>query len=201
MDTVNFLTLLVEQHHLIAYFFILLGLIFEGEVILIITGILSHLGALNIYFSFGFIVVGALAKTFLGYYIGKSIHNRWHDTRFLKYIEKRVLYIMPRFKEKPFWSIFISKFIFGLNNMVIIFSGYQRIEYKKYLKAELISTAIWAPLLFGLGYFFSFTALRITKEIWKFSLIILVLMIVFFLFDKLVEWLYEIFEEFYNDIK
>ena len=201
MNTVNFLTILVDHHHILAYLVIFLGLIFEGEFILIITGILSHLGALNIYFAFLFILVGSLSKTFLGYFLGKAIHDRWHETKFLKYIEKRVLNIMPNFNEKPFWSIFISKFIFGVNNMVIILSGYENIEFKKYLKAELISTIIWAPLLLGLGYFFSFTALNISKEIWRFSFIILVLMILFFLFDKFVGWLYEIFEEFYDNIK
>ncbi len=119
----------------------------------------------------------------------------------LKYIEKRVLTIMPHFNQKPFWSIFASKFIFGVNNMVVIFSGYESIDYKKYLKAEFSATLVWAPLLLGLGYFFSFMALNVSKEIWRFSLIILILMIMFFLFDKLIGWIYEIFEEFYDDVK
>jgi membrane-associated protein len=199
MHTVKLLTLLVDHNEILAYLIIFVGLIFEGEVVLIVTGILSHLGALNIYFAFCFILVGGFAKTLLGYHIGKIIHDRWHETKFLKYVEKRVLNIMPHFNEKPFWSIFISKFIFGVNHMVIIFSGYERINYKKYLKAEISATLIWAPLLLGLGYFFSFTALNISREIWKFTFVILILMILFFLFDKLVGWIYEIFEEFYDN--
>lgn len=105
---------------------------------------------------------------------------------------------MPNFEQKPFWSIFISKFIEGANHIVIIFSGYKKIDYKKYLRAEIISTLIWAPLLLSLGYFFGYTALNISKEIWRFSLIILILMILFFLVDKLIGWIYEIFEEFYD---
>jgi len=198
MHTVNFLTLLVEHHHITAYIIIFLGLIFEGEVILIVTGILSHLGALNIWFAICFILFGAFIKTVLGYYIGSLIHDKWHETKFLKFIERRIFHIMPHFNEKPFWSIFISKFIFGVNYMVIIFAGYQKINYRRYLKAEFISTMIWAPLLLVLGYFFSLTALKVSKEILGFSLIVLILIILYFLFDKLVEWIYEIFEEFYD---
>ena len=132
------------------YVIIFFGLIFEGEVVLISTGILSHLGALNVWFALCFILIGGFSKTLLGYHIGKIIHDKWHETRALKYIEKRVLNIMPHFNQKPFWSIFISKFIFGVNSMVIIFSGYENVNYKKYLKAEISATLIWAPLLLSL---------------------------------------------------
>ena len=79
----------------------------------------------------------------------------------MKYIEERVFNFMPHFDRKPFWSIFISKFIMGVNYLVIIFSGYKKINYKTYLKAEFFSTIIWAPLLLTIGYFFSYTALNI----------------------------------------
>jgi membrane-associated protein len=201
MHTVQLLTTLVYEHQFWAYLLILVGLIFEGEIVLISTGIFLHLGALNPFFTLVVVIVGVFGKTFLGYHIGKIIHEKWHETKMLKYIEKRVLTIMPHFNQKPFWSIFASKFIFGVNNMVVIFSGYESIDYKKYLKAEFSATLIWAPLLLGLGYFFSFMALNVSKEIWRFSLIILILMIMFFLFDKLIGWIYEIFEEFYDDVK
>jgi membrane protein DedA with SNARE-associated domain len=198
MHTVKFLTILVDQHQIMAYALIFLGLIFEGEIVVISAGILSHLGALNVWFTLLFIVLGAFTKTFLCYYIGTVIHDKWSENNFLKYIERRVFFIMPHFTQRPFWSVFISKFIIGTNYMVAIFSGYKRINYKTYLKAEIIGTLIWAPALLSLGYFFSYTALQISREISRFSLVILILMILFFLFDKLVGWFYKIFEEFYD---
>jgi membrane protein DedA with SNARE-associated domain len=107
--------------------------------------------------------------------------------------------VLPRFKTKPFWSIFISKFIIYANNITIIFSGYEKIDYKKFLKAEISATVSWAPVLLSLGYFFSYTALHVSREIWKFLMVVLVLFIIFILFDKLVSWLYELFEEFYDE--
>lgn len=199
MHTVNILRNLVENYQILVYFFIFLGLIFEGEFILISVGIFLHLGALNFYFAFIFIFLGLFSKTFIGYYLGTLIHNKWNHTRFLRYIERRVFDVMPHFKQKPFWSIFISKFIMGINNIIIIFSGYQKIYFKKYFKAETCSTIIWAPLLVLLGYFFSYTAFNISRDIWRFSFIVLILVILFIVFDKLVSWIYEIFEEFYDN--
>jgi membrane-associated protein len=199
MHTVKILTSLVEHHETLAYFFIFLILVFEGEFIVIITGILVHLGALELVPSLFFLYLGGMGKTFLGYAVGRLIHNKWCDTKFLKHIEKKVYNIAPRFKRKPFWSIFVSKFIMGVNHSVIIYAGYLKIDYRKYLKAEISSTLIWAPLLLFVGYFFGYTALSVSKEIWKFSLIALLLIIGFILLDKLIAWIYELFEEFYEE--
>ena len=199
MHTVNFLINLVQHHQILIYGFIFLGLLFEGEFVLIASGILVHLGALNFIFTLIFVLLGGFCKTLLGYHIGRAIHKRWHQTKFLKHIEMRVSLLMPRFNQRPFWSIFISKFIMGVNHVVIIFSGYIGIDYKKYLKAEVCSTIIWAPLLLSVGYIFGYAALRVSREIWRFSLVALLLIIGFIIFDKIVSWTYEIFEEFYEN--
>ncbi len=199
MHTVNFLRHLVENYQTLVYVFMYLGLIVEGEIILISAGIFLHLGALNYPVTLLIIALGVLSKTFLGYYIGTVIHNNWRETRLLKYIAKRISSIMPHFKKDPFWSIFISKFIIGFNNAVIIYSGYLKINFKKYIKAELLSTLVWTPMLVGLGYFFSYAAISFSREIWKFSFVIFVLITGFVILDKLVGWALEIFEEFYHN--
>lgn len=199
MHTVNLLTSIVENHQILIYAFIFLLLIFEGEVVVIFTGILAHLGALNFFVALIFILLGAFAKTFLGYSLGEYLHKKFHHHRFFNFIQKRVYTLLPKFKSKPFWSIFISKFMIGTNNVAIIFCGFERIDYRKFLKAETLATLIWAPFLLSLGYIFSYTALQVSEEIWRFSLVVVVLVLMFVLFDKLVGWLYELFEEFYQE--
>src|SRR3989344_2103805 len=199
MHTINLLTRLVEHHQVLTYAIIFVGLIFEGEVIVISAGILAHLGALNPWFVLMFILLGAFTKTFAGYALGEFLYKKYRHNAFFRYMQKRVYSILPKFKTKPFWSIFISKFIISANNIVIIFSGYEKISYKKFLKAEISATLIWAPLLLSIGYFFSFTALNVSRDIWKFLAVVLLLFIIFVLFDKLVSWLYELFEEFHAE--
>jgi membrane-associated protein len=199
MHTINFLIHLVRHHQILTYGFIYLGIIFEGEFFLICAGILTHLGALNFWVSLFFVLLGGLSKTLIGYSLGELLFKKFKYHRIFKYMQKRVYNMLPRFKTKPFWSIFISKFIWGANNIVIIFSGYEKIDFKKFLKAEISSTIIWAPLLLSIGYFFSYTALRVSHNIWKFLMVVLVLYIMYVLFDKFVSWLYELFEEYYDE--
>jgi membrane-associated protein len=201
MHTVNLLSQLVENHQILAYGLIYLGLIFEGEIFVISTGILAHIGALNFWFALLFIVLGGLSKTFLGYALGGYLYKKFNKNNIFIYVQKRVYNVFPRFKTKPFWSVFISKFIMGINYLVVIFSGYEKVDYKQFLKAEVSSTLIWAPSLLTLGYFFGYTALHISREIWKFTFVIIILFIIFLMFDKFVTWIYELFEEFYNEKK
>ena len=198
MYTVRFLIKLIEHHQILVYALVFLGLIFEGEFTLISAGILVHLGALNLPITIFLVLAGSLIKTFYCYHFGKMIYQKLSQKKLLKYIEKRVNYFFPNFQRRPFWSIFISKFIMWLNFSVLVFSGYSRINFKTYLKAEIFSTLIWAPLLLTLGYFFSMTAFHISREIWKFSLIILIFVVGFVVLDKIIAWLFEIFEEFYD---
>lgn len=198
MHTVKLLINLVEHHQVLVYFLIFIGLVFEGDVVLISTGILIHLGALNFWLALAFILLGALGKTLLGYSVGIFLHNKWRHTRFMTYVEKKVSRLMPHFQEKPFWSIFLSKFIMGTGQVVTIFSGYKRISFKKYMQAESIATIIWAPGVMLLGYFFSYTALHVSRDIWRFSFIVLLLVVGFLCVDKFVSWLYELAEEFHD---
>jgi membrane-associated protein len=174
-------------------------MVFEGEFFLICTGTLIHLGALNFYLATLVVFLGAFSKTIIGYALGEFLFKKFNHNRFFKYIQRRVYTLLPGFKNKPFWSIFASKFIMGANNLVIIFSGFEKINYKKFFKAEISSTIIWAPMMLLLGYFFSYTALRVSHNVWKFLIVILVLFTLYIIFDKLVSWLYELVEEYYYE--
>ncbi len=197
MHTVNILRHLVENHLVFTYFVIFLVTIIEGEIIAISAGILILLGALNFWLAFIVVFLGGVVKTFSGYFLGKFLHKKFNNHKFFQYIEKRVFNVMPHFEHKPFWSIFISKFIM-MNHLVIVFAGYKNINFKKYLKAEISSTLFWAPGMILLGYFFSYTAILVSNEVWQFLLVVIVLIALFMAFDKLVGWAYELFEEFYD---
>ncbi|MBP7006824.1 MAG: DedA family protein [Candidatus Pacebacteria bacterium] len=201
MHTIQVLNNLVESNQALAYCILFLGLIFEGEIILISAGVLAHLGAFDFVTALIFIFAGGMVKTLIGYRIGEFLHKKFNHARLFNFLERKVLSVIPRFRERPFWSIFLSKFIMGMNYFVIIFSGYEKINFKKYLKAEIIATIIWAPLLLSLGYFFSYAALSVSKEISKFLLAIMFFLLVFILIEKIIELLYGLYEHFQHNKK
>ncbi len=185
----------VGAHSVLAYVVLFFGVFWEGEIVLILAGILVHLEVLSPVLTISLIILAAICKTLAGYYLGAYIGKRFPNSTFLKFFERKVLYFLPRFKEKPFWSIFLSKCIYGANNATMLFAGYLRIDFKKYCQAELISSVVWFGVMFALGLFFSATAFSWNHGIRTFMLTILVFIIVFMFVQKLINLCIEIFEE------
>ncbi len=185
----------VEIHSVIVYFVIFLGVIIEGEIVVIFAGIFSYLGSLNAFLALFFVILGGITKSFFGYSIGLYLSRSHSENIVLKKIERRISYFLPRFTEKPFWSIFVSRFfILGIGWFTLIYSGYKKIPVNIYIKAESYSLAIWSVGVLAIGHFFGYTALSINHDVRNFLLVILICFILFFILEKIVAFLIELFE-------
>ena len=193
--SIAFIRHFVELHAVMVYFVIFLGLIIEGEIVVIFAGIFSHLGSINIYISFIAVILGGITKAFLGYMIGFYLNKHHAHNTFINKIERKISYLFPHFNERPFWSIFISRFfLFGIGWLTLVFSGFKKVSIKIYARAEAISLVIWSILFLALGSFFSYTALSISHDVRKFLGVILLFFILFFIVEKVVSFIIELFE-------
>ena len=184
----------IEIHAIIVYVVIFLGVLIEGEIVVIFAGIFSYLGSINIFVALASVIAGGVVKSFLGYLIGYLLHKYHSHRPFMRKIEGRISYFLPRFKERPFWSIFISRFfILGIGWFTLVFSGYKNIPLKIYAKAESLSLALWSVGILSLGYFFGYTALSISRDVRHVLVIILVFFISFFVLEKIIAFVFEIF--------
>jgi membrane protein DedA with SNARE-associated domain len=184
----------MEGHLALAYALILIGIIVEGELMLIVLGILAHTKLIPASVALTIAATGATIKTFLGYQIGACIKKYIPKNKLFDFIEKRVLLTFPHFTEKPFWSLFFSKFVYGLNHFTIIFAGYTGSKWKTYLTAEFVSSVAWIVIMFSIGYFFSYTAFGLSTDIRKVALYILIGIIGFLLISRLVNLIIEFIE-------
>lgn len=184
----------VEIHAVIVYFVIFFGVLFEGEIVVIFAGIFSYLGSINMFVAMFAILLGGSVKSVIGYTIGYYLQKKHSHKPFIRKIESRISYFLPRFKEKPFWSIFVSRFfILGIGWFTILFSGYKNIPLKIYIKAESYSLGLWTVSILALGYFFGYTALAISRDIRHVLIIILIFFISFFVLEKVIAFIFELF--------
>ncbi len=192
MLTLSYIRHFVELHAEIAYILIVLGVIIEGEIVVVIAGIFSHLGSLNIFISFIATMIGGGAKSVIGYSLGYYLQKHHSGRPIISQAERRVNYFLPRFSEKPFWSICVSRFlILGFHWFSLLFSGYKKIKLRTFAEAELASLLVWSVAVLSLGYFFSFTALSISRDIRKFIVIIFLFFIAFFVLEKIIAFIIE----------
>ena len=184
----------VEIHAVIAYFIIFLGVILEGEIIVIFAGIFSFIGSINPFIALASVILGGAMKSFLGYTIGYYL-NKYHSHKpIISKVERRISYFLPRFKDKPFWSIFVSRFfLLGIGWFTLVFAGYKNIPIKLYAKAEALSLALWSIGFLALGHFFGYTALSISRDVRKVLLLILIFFILFFILEKMIAFVVELF--------
>lgn len=184
----------IEIHAIIVYFVIFLGVLVEGEIVVIFAGIFSYLGSINLFVALAAVILGGAAKSLLGYSIGFFLQKNHSHNSFVRRVERRISYFLPKFKDRPFWSIFISRFfILGIGWFTILFSGYKKIPLKIYIRAEAYSLALWSVGVIALGYSFGYTALSISRDVRHVLLIILLFFIAFFVLEKAIAFIFELF--------
>lgn len=164
---------------------------------MITAGILAHLGPISFWSAFVVGMAGAVAKSFLWYKLGVLLEIKIPKNRFFSYVEKKVLGFLPSFTTKPFWSVFTSKFIYGVNHFTLIFAGFKKINIFIYMKAEFYSSLIWAIGILSLGYYLSYAAFGITKDIRKFTLLILLFVIGFLILERIISFFVELLEKYF----
>lgn len=192
MDTIAVLHQFAEGYEFLAYLVLFAAVVIEGELAALVGGIFAHVGALSMPVVVAVVFAGAMAKTVSWYWFGTYLSSHDWAKKILGYIENRVLFLLPRLKVRPFWSIFVSKFIYGINHITLILSGTMRINYKTYFKAEFYSSIIWTLGMTSLGFFFSRTAIGYSKELHKFSLAIGLFILLFILIEKFIIFLVKI---------
>lgn len=190
----------ILSHQTLAYVVIFFGVLIEGEIFLILAGVSTHIGLFSLMEIIPLILFAAVLKTIFGYQLGVYIRNRFHKNIFVSFIDKKINAFLPRFEEKPFWSIFLSKFIYGINHFTIIFAGYKKIPRPTYFKAEGISSVIWLTLLFSLGYFFSVAAFSVSRDFRNAILIISFCVILFMVLQKLINFFITLGEDYKKNI-
>jgi membrane protein DedA with SNARE-associated domain len=195
MITIEHFGNFITSHAYLGYSIIVLGIIIEGETFAILSGIFSHLGFLNVYLSIISILLGGALKSIFGYLIGYYIQKNHSNKKLISNIEEKINNFLPKFENKKFLYIFLSRFLLlGMNSFILIFSGYKKINLKIFIKAEILSLILWTTLTVVVGYLFSYAALSFTKDLKNFIIIILILFIILFIIEKIASFILRLFK-------
>jgi membrane-associated protein len=143
---------IIEQYGIYAVFALCT---FEGDITLLISGVMAHTGAFGPYsFLKVFIagVAGGVIGDSFGYFVGRMFRETVKNFRFYKMAQPRIERLIDKFGG---YAIIISKYIYGIRVGMVIFNGMGNMPYLRFLMLDIISCSIWVLLLAGSGYFFS----------------------------------------------
>lgn len=163
--------------------------IFEGPIIIIISGFLIHLGVLNGYIAYLILVVADLIGDSLYYSIGKY----WKKTKWIKkvgrfvgYDEKSDEFLEEHFKKHKVKTFLIGKISHGLGGTIQIASGIAGVRYYEFFGLSLLGTIPKVFALILVGFYLGSYYERINGYLQNMAFIIIgsVSIVMFFVISK-----------------
>jgi membrane-associated protein len=157
MTSLHFLSHLIELYGLYG---VLVLVMIEGDLTLLLAGVLAHTGFFDdgVLKGYGFAKVllwgtlGGFASDNLAYAAGRAFSGTVRNFRFYRSASPRIERLTNRFGTL---SIFVSKYVYGLRWASCTFYGVARMPYLRFVPLSLGSCFLWVFILSGVGYFFS----------------------------------------------
>lgn len=183
-QSIYIFTHFVQNHRVWGYVILFLAMIVEGEVLLIVAGMLARLKAFDLgdvlWISFAGVMIGDA----LWYGLGILTSRSQRFARVARYAETSVHTFLPNFRARPFRSILLSKFIYGANHATLILSGIMHVRFSIFIKAEAYASFAWVAIYAVAGFMFGHAALAMTHKAVRFALITLVFVVGFILIQR-----------------
>lgn len=136
-----------------SYWAILAGVIVEGDITLLVAGMLAHEKLLGFGYGLTFLAafVGAVAGDIVAFAIGRHVREGISGTPFYQKFHPRLEWLDQRFGTL---SILLVKYIYGLRTASSVFWGVSRMGLGRFTALTLVSCFVWVVMLTGLGYLF-----------------------------------------------
>lgn len=149
------------------YYILFIWSVMEGELGLVMAGILSYTGDMNIFYAILVAGLGGFTGDQIFFYIGRFNRN-YVQKKFVKHRRKFALatILLNRY---GWYIIFIQRYMYGLRTIIPITIGTTKICWKKFAIINLISAFIWASITIVLAYWFGdylLTLLHYIKKHW-----------------------------------
>ena len=169
----------------------------EGDITLLLAGVLAHGQAFGEYSFLLVLVVGTLGGVVsdnVAYVLGRGARSSVRQYRFYRAARPRIERLTETFGPL---SIFISKYTYGLRWAACIFYGVGKMPYTRFLMLSFASCFVWVLTLAGAGYFFHSAVYNLLGDFHRLGVELLVLVAVFVVGFYLAEryWLSKKVEE------
>lgn len=136
-------------------FGVLIGAVCEGDVTMILAGVVAHLGLLKLPQAVACGCLGGVIVDCTCYALARA-QREWIARRPLYQRVKPVVDRMA--KRVGAWEVMLARFVYGTRVASMFFWGIYGLSFSRFLLLDLIGCALWAAVLAGTGYAFSSSA-------------------------------------------
>lgn len=134
-----------------SYWAIVVLVAVEGDVTLLVAGMLAHDNLLGFGFLTAFVaaMVGAVGGDVVAFLVGRHVRRNVSESKIYKKFHPRLEWMEERY---GFLSIILVKWIYGMRFASSLFWGVSRMGPWRFATLSFFSCAIWCLTLIGLGW-------------------------------------------------
>lgn len=183
----QFLLNFSETHRIIAYALIFIGLFIEGEVVLILAGILVKNGNITFITTFGIAFIATIIHDIFFYQIGTKLAKTGRK-KFLFFNLEKIKSFLDGIHKIDYYHIFISKFGFSTNRFVLIAAGYMnKMSLEKLVKYSIPADFLWSLIFISLGVLFAEGTSILKKDLKIFAISVTIFLVAIIVIKKLIQ--------------
>jgi membrane-associated protein len=157
-----------------------LGFLFPGETAVIVAGVVASQGRVNIVALCLIVVVAAALGECVGYAIGWRYGEQLLSIRLVKKRRRALEGALETLRRRGAIYVFIGRFTAFFRAVMPALAGVSKMEYRRFLVANVLSALLWGVGYSLLGYFAGGALNQIENSASWIGIAILVFMIVFF---------------------
>lgn len=173
----------LSEYQTLGLIIIFFGMMIEGDILLFTVGFLTHQGYFDIGTMLLIVFFGVIIGDNLWYVLGEVIKE---NSVFGRFITRVIKPFDEHLKKRTVWTIFISKFTYGLHRSTLIRAGMLRLPFKKFIEGDISASIVWIFLIGGLGYLSSASFILIKYYLRYTELTLLFGLILFILISHLI---------------
>ena len=134
---------------------VVIGAIVEGDMTLILSGVVAHLGIFPLPVAIAAGAAGCLIGDCAWFWVG-----RWRGTWFragalYRRVGRRIEGLARRF---GVWQLLLSRFVYGTKNASMVFWGLQGLSFGRFIAVDAVGISLGTVVFAGLGYLVSGSA-------------------------------------------
>lgn len=156
-----------------------------GFIALVVAGILSYSGELNIIIS----IVVAASSNFLGdqFLFTLARKNKHQAKQMMQKHRRKIALSHLLMRKYGTWVIFIQKYIYGIKTIIPLAMGLTKYDYKKFLFFNVLATILWSCIVGMSAYMLGELVYKYIDELKSFAPILIgvIIITIIYLFRKI----------------
>lgn len=167
------LELFLRDHGLWA---VVLAAAVEGDLTLLLTGMMVHHGLWSAPAALLAGVSGAMVGDCFYFFLGHGAARHWFETKHAR----KVIFLENKSLQRHGWlSLFLSRYVYGARIATMVYWGSRRLSWSRFIPLDAASCLIWATVFGGVGYLFSSSIEALIGEIRRVESRLLIGLVIF----------------------